>query len=225
MLSLSKIGRLGLRMHRPLAGTPTTVTISREADVWYACISCAQVHSEPLLAPGQETGIDVGLKVLLITADGEVVENPRHSRTAQQQLARAHRARVAARRGTRAVAKQCSCWPETISRSSGNAPTSTTRPRWRCCGSTTWSLSKSCRSATAQAPRLPRESVARGRFAAVTAVFVQAGFQLTHPCLQIRIPAQQTLDGLALLAYHGLQVGAPFRWRHAPMLRVLCTSG
>jgi hypothetical protein len=29
------------------------------------------------------------LKVFLITADGEVVDNPRHYRTAQQQLARA----------------------------------------------------------------------------------------------------------------------------------------
>jgi putative transposase len=41
MLTLSKIGRIRLRLHRPLAGTPKTVTISREADGWYACISCA----------------------------------------------------------------------------------------------------------------------------------------------------------------------------------------
>jgi putative transposase len=34
MLSLSKIGPLRLRLHRPLAGTPKTVTISREADGW-----------------------------------------------------------------------------------------------------------------------------------------------------------------------------------------------
>jgi putative transposase len=34
MLSLSRIGRLRLRLHRPLAGAPKTVTISREADGW-----------------------------------------------------------------------------------------------------------------------------------------------------------------------------------------------
>ena len=34
MLSLSKIGRVRLRLHRPLAGTPKTVTINREADGW-----------------------------------------------------------------------------------------------------------------------------------------------------------------------------------------------
>jgi putative transposase len=34
MLSLSKIGRIRLRLRRPLEGTPKTVTVSREADGW-----------------------------------------------------------------------------------------------------------------------------------------------------------------------------------------------
>ena len=50
VLSLSKIGRIPLRLHRPLEGTPKTVTISREADGWYACISCAEVPTQPLAA-------------------------------------------------------------------------------------------------------------------------------------------------------------------------------
>jgi putative transposase len=33
-LGLSKIGRGPLRLHRPLKGTPKTVTISREANGW-----------------------------------------------------------------------------------------------------------------------------------------------------------------------------------------------
>ncbi|HEX6122273.1 MAG TPA: transposase, partial [Ktedonobacterales bacterium] len=67
VLSLSKIGRLPIRLHRPLEGTPKTVTISREADGWYACISCAEVPTQPLSPTGRETGIDVGLKVFLVT--------------------------------------------------------------------------------------------------------------------------------------------------------------
>jgi putative transposase len=70
MLSLSKIGRISIRLHRPQAGTPKTVTLSKEADGWYACISCAEMPVEPLPHTGEETGIDVGLKVFLITADG-----------------------------------------------------------------------------------------------------------------------------------------------------------
>jgi putative transposase len=91
ILSLSKIGRIRLQLHRPLHGTPKTATIRRKADGWYACISCAEVPSEPLPATGQETGIDVGLKVFLITADGQVVDNPRRYRTAERRLARAQR--------------------------------------------------------------------------------------------------------------------------------------
>jgi Helix-turn-helix domain len=76
VLSLSKIGRISICLHRPLRGIPKTVTISREADGWYAYISCAQVPTEPLPLTGRETGIDVGLKVFLITADGEIVTLP-----------------------------------------------------------------------------------------------------------------------------------------------------
>jgi putative transposase len=96
MLSLSKIGRIRLRRHRPLAGTPKTVTIRREADGWYACSSCAEVPTAPLPATGQETGIDVGLQVFLITADGEAVANPRHY----------HRAKCALRKAQRQVARR-----------------------------------------------------------------------------------------------------------------------
>jgi putative transposase len=34
VLSLAKIGRVPLRLHRPLQGTPKTVTLSKEADGW-----------------------------------------------------------------------------------------------------------------------------------------------------------------------------------------------
>jgi hypothetical protein len=40
-LVLSKIGRIAVRWSRPVEGTPKTVTISREADGWYVCFSCA----------------------------------------------------------------------------------------------------------------------------------------------------------------------------------------
>jgi putative transposase len=93
-LVLSKIGRVALRWSRPLEGTPKTVTISQEADGWYAIISCAGVPAQPLPLTGRETGIDVGLKVFLITlitADGTVVENPRLHRRGEKKLKKAQR--------------------------------------------------------------------------------------------------------------------------------------
>ena len=90
-LVLSKMGRVAVRWSRPLEGTPKTVTISQESDGWYAVISCADVPAQPLPATGRETGIDVGLKVFLITADGEGVENPRLHRRGEKQLKKAQR--------------------------------------------------------------------------------------------------------------------------------------
>jgi transposase len=90
-LVLSKIGRLAVRWSRPMEGTIKTVTISQEADGWYVSFSCAEVPTEPLPETGRETGIDVGLKVFLITAEGDVVENPRHYRKAEREVKKAQK--------------------------------------------------------------------------------------------------------------------------------------
>src|SRR6516164_1636376 len=48
LLVLSKIGRIAVRWSRPIEGTPKPVTISREADGWYASFSCTEVPTQPL---------------------------------------------------------------------------------------------------------------------------------------------------------------------------------
>jgi putative transposase len=70
-LVLSRIGRIALRWSRAIEGTPKTVIISREVDGWYACISCAEVPTQPLAPTRQETGIDLGLEAFATLADGE----------------------------------------------------------------------------------------------------------------------------------------------------------
>ena len=49
------------------------------------------VEVAPLPRIGRETGIAVGLKVFLVTAGGDVVDNPRHHRRAEQALKQAQR--------------------------------------------------------------------------------------------------------------------------------------
>jgi len=90
-LLLSKIGRLAVRWSRPLTGTPKTVTVSREADGWYACFSCAEVPIQLLPATGQETGIDLGLESFATLSDGSQIANPRIFRVAERALKRAQR--------------------------------------------------------------------------------------------------------------------------------------
>src|SRR5262249_19375653 len=75
-LVLSKIGRLAVHWSRPIEGTPKTVTISREADGWYICFSCADVPTQPLPATGQETGIDLGIEAFATLSDGTRIFSP-----------------------------------------------------------------------------------------------------------------------------------------------------
>ena len=55
-LVLAKIGRVAVRWSRPIEGTPKTVTVSREADGWYACFSCEGVPNPTAAGDGAEDG-------------------------------------------------------------------------------------------------------------------------------------------------------------------------
>jgi putative transposase len=90
-LALSKIGRLAVRWSRAIEGTPKTVTISREADGWYACFSCADVPIQPLPATSHETGIDLGLEAFATLSDGTRIFRPGCYRTAERALKTAQR--------------------------------------------------------------------------------------------------------------------------------------
>ncbi len=89
-LALSKIGAVRVCKDRPLTGTPKTVTITRRADGWYACIAC-DTAIEPLPKTGQSIGIDVGLEFFATLSNGETVANPRLLRRAERQLKTAQR--------------------------------------------------------------------------------------------------------------------------------------
>ncbi|HEX3269273.1 MAG TPA: transposase [Ktedonobacterales bacterium] len=91
VISLSKIGRIRVRLHRPLEGIPKTVTISREANGWYACISCAEVPTQPLPLTGQESGIDLGIEAFATLSDGTRIFNPGWYRNAERALKTAQR--------------------------------------------------------------------------------------------------------------------------------------
>jgi putative transposase len=90
-LVLSKVGRIAVRWSRLLEGTPKTVTITREADGWYACFSCTDVPTQPLPATGQETGIDLGLEAFATTSDGTRICHPGWYRQAERRLKTAQR--------------------------------------------------------------------------------------------------------------------------------------
>jgi putative transposase len=90
-LVLSKIGRIAVRWSRPLEGTPKTVTVSKEADGWYVCFSCADVPVQPLPTTGQETGIDLGIEAFATLSDGTRIFHPGWYRKAERALKTAQR--------------------------------------------------------------------------------------------------------------------------------------
>jgi putative transposase len=90
-LVLSKIGRIRVRLHRPLEDIPKTVTLSREADGWYACISCADVPVRPLPPTGQQTGIDLGIEAFATLSTSARIFCPGWYRQAERALTTAQR--------------------------------------------------------------------------------------------------------------------------------------
>jgi putative transposase len=88
---LSKVGRIAVRWSRPIEVTPKTVTICRETDGWYVCFSCADVPVQPLLATGEETGIDLGIEAFATLSNGTHIFHPGWYRKAERALKTAQR--------------------------------------------------------------------------------------------------------------------------------------
>ena len=86
-----KIGHIKIRYHRPLPdGKIKTLTIQRKASGWH--VNIVVEVPKPVEVPIETTiGVDVGLGAFLTSSDGEKVENPRHFRTLEKQLAKQQR--------------------------------------------------------------------------------------------------------------------------------------
>ena len=91
-LKLSGIGRVAVRWHRALEGTIKTARLMLKANVWYVCFVCEVPDPVMLPKTGHVVGVDVGVRTLLTTSDGDKVDNPRWYRNSQRDLRIALRA-------------------------------------------------------------------------------------------------------------------------------------
>jgi len=90
-LTLSKIGKVKIKLHRAIVGKIKTLTISRDScGKWFACFSVetAQEILEPI---NKAVGIDVGLKTFCTLSDGVEIDNPKFFRNSEKRLAIAQR--------------------------------------------------------------------------------------------------------------------------------------
>ncbi|SDP01991.1 putative transposase [Paenibacillus sp. yr247] len=84
-LKLSKIGVVKIKLHRSLEGSIKTCTIIMKNSCYYACFSC-EMELEPLLPSQELIGVDLGLKHLAITSEGETFMASKHYRHSERKL-------------------------------------------------------------------------------------------------------------------------------------------
>jgi len=92
---LSKIGRVRMVKHRPVKGTPKTLTIIRQPNgEWYATITVAlkpHLPAERVRLPQRPVGVDSGLANYLYLSDGTHVDNPRFLNEHETRIRKAQR--------------------------------------------------------------------------------------------------------------------------------------
>lgn len=106
-VSLSKIGKVRLVLHRPIEGTIKTCCIRRSSTgKWFVCFSCGVPDQPGVDAPEEAVGIDVGLAAFATLSTGEQIANPRFFRRDEGDLARKQRRLSKEAKGTPARRKR-----------------------------------------------------------------------------------------------------------------------
>lgn len=106
-------GRIKVKQHRPLEGTPKTAHLVLRADGHFYVLIVCDLGKPPAKRDGPAIGLDVGLKVFIADSDGHTVENPKYYRRSQRKLRRLQRKICRRKKGSkrrkkaaRQVAKQ-----------------------------------------------------------------------------------------------------------------------
>lgn len=93
-LRLQGVGLIKIKLHRLIDGKIKTVTVKREAGLWYVCFA-TECAPRPLPESFEAVGVDVGLTHFATLSDGTQIPNSRYYCNAQRKL------RVSQRRASR----------------------------------------------------------------------------------------------------------------------------
>lgn len=96
------LGKVRLKLHRPMLGTPKSMRITYKTGRWYVSFQCVDVPKKLLPATGREAGVDLGLTKFATTSeeDDRPFENPRALRSARIEVERAQRRVTRKKRGS-----------------------------------------------------------------------------------------------------------------------------
>lgn len=93
-INLPKLGEVNVRWSQVPAGVPKMATVSRTPDGRYFISFACEVEIQPLPLTGKTVGVDLGIKDVAVTWDGERVTqsgNPRHLKRRLKHLKRQQR--------------------------------------------------------------------------------------------------------------------------------------
>ncbi len=95
-LTLSKIGKVKIKLSRAVIGKIKTCTIKKEIDKWFA-IFTVETSAEALPKTGDSIGMDAGILSFMTLSDGTQIDNFKYYESTQKKLRTAQR-RVARRK-------------------------------------------------------------------------------------------------------------------------------
>ena len=91
-VQLPKLGLVKCRVSKEVKGRILSATVSQNpSGKYFVALCCTDIQIEPLPATGAMVGIDLGLKDLAITSNGEKFDNPRTYTKNQKKLAKLQR--------------------------------------------------------------------------------------------------------------------------------------
>lgn len=100
-LKLPKVGWLKIAAHRKVKGRPTSVTVAREGDGWYASIASEVELPNPQRREIAEVGVDLNVITGAVTSEGQILPMPRTSPEEMRQLARLQKSLARKKKGSR----------------------------------------------------------------------------------------------------------------------------
>jgi putative transposase len=115
-LDVFGVGRVRVKMHRPVRGRIKTVTVKREADKWYVVFSCDLGDVEVPPHAGPAIGVDMGLAHFLTTSEGQHTPNPKFLGGELPELRRRQRAASRKYKRGKKTADQSKRWRKSLKR-------------------------------------------------------------------------------------------------------------
>ena len=83
---------ISIRLHREIKGKLGKVSLTKTpTGKYFVSVFTTEEYNTPIEHTGKSVGVDLGLKDLLITSDGEVFKNNRYTKRYERKLAKGHR--------------------------------------------------------------------------------------------------------------------------------------